>query len=115
MSGITVPLVTITDFSRSNQKKRTLLMIGRIYPGETHSSWVIHGFIRFLVSKNSIARQLRSRFVFKILPMVNIDGVIAGNYRATFSGLDVSKCYDGKTSLNRMMPEALLLKKIAHS
>jgi cytosolic carboxypeptidase protein 2/3 len=90
-------------------------MIGRIYPGETHSSWVIHGFIRFLTSKNSIARQLRSRFVFKILPMVNIDGVVAGNYRATFSGLDVSKCYDGKSSLNRMMPEALLLKKIAQS
>ena len=78
LGGINIPLVTITDFARSNKKKRTLLMVGRIYGGETHSSWLIHGFIRFLTSKSKYAKQLRSRFVFKILPMLNVDGVVAG-------------------------------------
>ena len=119
LGGINIPLVTITDFSRSNKKKRTLLMVGRVYAGESHSSWLIHGFIRFLTSKSKYAKQLRSRFVFKILPMLNIDGVVAGNYRATFAGLDILRCFgEDATSaeLNpRLTPEATLLRKLARS
>ena len=56
LSGLSIPMVTITDFSKASMKKRTLLLTGRIYSGETHSSWVIHGFIRFLCGKSPIAR-----------------------------------------------------------
>jgi len=119
VSGLPIPMVTITDFSKASKKKRTLLMTARIYSGETHSSWVVHGFIQFLCVKSTIARQLRSRFVFKILPMLNIDGVVAGNYRSTFAGLDINRCFTEKMMAHdnelksRMNPEANLFKKIA--
>jgi hypothetical protein len=34
---------------------------------------------------------LRENFVFKIVPMLNIDGVIIGNYRCNLSGADLNR------------------------
>lgn len=50
LSGVNIPLVTITDFTCKGPKK-TILMNGRMHPGETHASWVFHGLIHFLLSK----------------------------------------------------------------
>jgi hypothetical protein len=35
----------------------------------------MEGFLRELVSDNEYGKQLRSNFLFKIIPMVNPDGV----------------------------------------
>ena len=52
LSGVDIPLLTITDFSENNKRKRTIVMCARIHPGETNSSWLMHGFIRFILSEN---------------------------------------------------------------
>lgn len=39
------------------------------------------GVIDFLVSNHPIAKILREHLVFKIVPMLNPDGVYLGNYR----------------------------------
>jgi murein tripeptide amidase MpaA len=44
------------------------------------------GIIDFLVSSAPEARVLRENFVFKIVPMLNPDGVINGNYRCSLVG-----------------------------
>jgi murein tripeptide amidase MpaA len=62
-------------------KKPIVMVIGRQHSGETHSSFIIHGLINFLVSKDTTAFKLRSELEFWILPVVNPDGVIIGNYR----------------------------------
>ena len=41
----------------------------------------MEGFINFITSNDSVAKELRNNIVFKIIPMVNPDGVIHGNYR----------------------------------
>ena len=56
-----------------------VMVIGRQHSGETHSSFIIHGLINFLLGKD--AYSLRERFEWWILPMVNPDGVVLGNYR----------------------------------
>jgi cytosolic carboxypeptidase protein 2/3 len=83
--------VTITDFSESNKKKKTIVMCGRMHPGETNASWIMHGFIRFLVSNTFQAKDLRKRIIFKIVPMLNPDGVIIGNYRTSMAGCDINR------------------------
>ena len=52
--------------------------------------------------------------------MINIDGVVAGNYSATFAGLDINRSFvvDKVKEIDnelktRLTPEASLLKKIA--
>lgn len=51
-----------------------------MHPGETNSSWVMKGVIDFLTSEHVDAKAARKNFVFKIVPMINVDGVIYGNY-----------------------------------
>ncbi len=44
-------------------------------PGESNASYGIKGMMDFLISKDPYAIQLRKFFVFKIVPMLNPDGV----------------------------------------
>jgi len=37
---------------------------------------------------------LRTKFIFKIVPMLNPDGVIHGNYRANLAGIDLNRIWD---------------------
>ena len=52
---------------------------------------MMKGVIDFLVSNTPEGRVLRDKFVFKIIPMLNPDGVINGNYRCSLSGQDMNR------------------------
>ena len=51
----------------------------------------MHGVLDFLISNNIGAKNLRDSFVFKVVPMLNPDGVIIGNYRCSLSGQDLNR------------------------
>jgi len=51
----------------------------------------MEGFLEFIVSNDKEARALRQLFVFKIVPMLNPDGVVVGNYRCSLTGLDLNR------------------------
>ena len=40
----------------------------------------MNGIIQFLCSDHDIATQLRRKYIFKIIPMLNPDGVVNGRY-----------------------------------
>ena len=89
-------MITITDFSHSRLeelRKKVICITGRVHPGESNSSWIVHGIIRFLLSKDKIADQLRKRLIFKIVPMINADGVTIGNTRCSLIGRDVNRLF----------------------
>ena len=62
-----------------------------MHPGESNSSFVVEGLLELLVSDEPAARSLRDRYVFKIVPMLNPDGVIVGNYRCSLSAHDLNR------------------------
>lgn len=77
-----VELITITDEKGAQDKiKKVVAVLGRMHPGESPSSFVCQGLVDFLVSAHPIAQVLREYVVFKIVPMLNPDGVYVGNYR----------------------------------
>ena len=54
LGGLDIPIVKLTNKNEDSEQyedKPILVVIGRQHPGETHSSFIIHGFINFLASK----------------------------------------------------------------
>ena len=52
----------------------------------------MEGMIDFLLDlNNEESVYLRSVCIFKIVPMMNPDGVIHGNYRCSLSGVDLNR------------------------
>lgn len=51
----------------------------------------MEGLIDYICSNEKEARLLRDIYVFKIVPMLNPDGVIVGNYRCSLAGLDLNR------------------------
>jgi hypothetical protein len=51
------------------------------------------GLIDFLCGTSGRAKILRNTFVFKIIPMLNPDGVIAGQYRCSLAGCDLNRVW----------------------
>ena len=52
---------------------------------------MIDGIIQYLLSEATEACKLRNSFVFKIVPMLNPDGVIIGNYRCSLAPYDLNR------------------------
>jgi murein tripeptide amidase MpaA len=91
IAGNRCELVTITSKDKDPTSlkalsKKGVFLSARIHPGETNSSWMMKGILEFLTSNCAEARALREHFVFKIVPILNPDGVINGNYRCSLSG-----------------------------
>jgi len=82
--------VIIGDFSNGKEKKG-ICLTSRVHPGESMTSYLIEYIIDFLTGNTLEARLLRENFVFKIVPMLNIDGVINGNYRCNLAGVDLNR------------------------
>lgn len=59
-----------------------------------HGVSVLQGVIEFLLSSDPAAERLRRYFVFKLIPMLNPDGVVVGNYRSSLAGTDLNRCWD---------------------
>jgi murein tripeptide amidase MpaA len=100
--GLDLPLLTIGPPSR-----QVILATARVHPGETQSSFVLEGFVKHLLSGE--AHPLLQQVTFLIVPMLNPDGVVAGNFRCSFAGRDLNRLFQqpGSTA-----PEVTAVKKL---
>ncbi|GFO12547.1 cytosolic carboxypeptidase 2-like [Plakobranchus ocellatus] len=85
-------VITVTNFACKEEKKG-IVISGRVHPGESQASWVMKGLLEFLTGPDPEAQELRNKFIFKIVPMVNPDGVIVGNYRCSLAARDLNRNY----------------------
>lgn len=105
LAGNAVYVMTITSQGENKcegKTKKAVVVTARVHPGETNGSWMMEGFLDFLLGDSADAQLLRDTFVFKVVPMLNPDGVIVGNYRCSLAGRDLNRNY--KTTLKDAFP-----------
>jgi len=94
LAGNSWDYLTVTNKSKKSDSKpkKAVVISARVHPGETVGSWMMKGVLDFITDPdNEDAQILRDNFVFKIIPMMNPDGVINGNYRWSLSGGDLNR------------------------
>eukprot|EP00931_Biecheleriopsis_adriatica_P028171 TRINITY_DN16842_c0_g1_i3.p1 TRINITY_DN16842_c0_g1~~TRINITY_DN16842_c0_g1_i3.p1 ORF type:complete len:957 (+),score=230.46 TRINITY_DN16842_c0_g1_i3:73-2943(+) len=111
LAGNACDLITITSFCSDPaalKARRAVVITARVHPGESNASWVMKGILDYLTGASVDARILRDNFVFKIVPMLNPDGVIVGNYRCSLAGQDLNRLWDEP---NRKMHPTIFFTK----
>ncbi len=72
--------------------KKTLWVIARQHPGETMAEWWMEGFLaRLLDDDDPVARVLRQKANFHIIPNMNPDGSRLGNLRTNKAGANLNR------------------------
>ena len=98
LSENNLDMLIITKFDSNFEDiayRPCIVLTSRVHPGESNSSYAIQGVIDLLLDlKNPISEKLRKSFIFKIIPMLNPDGVINGNFRTSLIGKDLNRLWD---------------------
>mmetsp|Transcript_99150 Transcript_99150/g.180931 ORF Transcript_99150/g.180931 Transcript_99150/m.180931 type:complete len:1045 (+) Transcript_99150:5-3139(+) len=66
-------------------------VIARAHPGETHASWVMRGFMDFLLGGSPESQACLRELRWLVVPMLNPDGVAAGRTRTNLEGVDLNR------------------------
>ena len=91
-----------------------VIVSARVHPGETPASYLVDGLLSYLVSEE--AAELRKRTIFRVVPMLNPDGVALGHYRRDARGDDLNRQYADVDGTTHPSCAALLaLAKDAHN
>ncbi len=94
ISGNPLDLLYITNFNSSWKEidnRPIVIFTSRVHPGETVGSYVIEGVINSLLDEKN--NHLLKKYLFKIIPMLNPDGVINGCYRNNLLGKDLNRLW----------------------
>lgn len=97
LAGNIVYVLTVTNPTQcKGTERKAVILTARVHPGETNSSWIMKGFLDYILGDSGKAQLLRDNFVFKVVPMLNPDGVIVGNHRCSLTGQDLNRKYRSK-------------------
>ena len=78
--------------------KPTVFFTARVHPGEVPGSLILNGVLDFLLDEtNEQSKLLRDCYTFKIVPILNPDGVSRGHYRLDTLGQNLNRFYTDPT------------------
>eukprot|EP00605_Chrysophyceae_sp_TOSAG23-4_P001504 GSChrysophyteH1.ASY1.ANO1.1648.1 assembled CDS len=75
-------------------QKEILWVSARVHPGEVPCQHTFKGILNFLMDRTDvIAQEMRKRFVIKLIPILNPDGVYRGHFRLDQFGQNLNRYY----------------------
>jgi len=114
LGGIGVDVVTVMEDDPARpfpeSSRQVIALSARVHPGETQSSWMMRGALWWLTGESEEARNIRRHYLIKLVPMLNPDGVVLGNYRCSMAGLDLNRQWHKPS--RRLTPTIYAWKKL---
>lgn len=86
-----------------------MVITSRVHAGETHASFIMRHFIKELTSGDHKYEALLNNYIIKLIPMINVDGVVIGNARSSLVGLDLNRRWTNPHPF--IHPEIYFMKK----
>ncbi len=76
---------------RQGEPKHAIAIIGRQHPPEITGTLALMEFVETLVGPDELALEFRRSFEVIVIPLMNPDGVAAGNWRHNLNGVDLNR------------------------
>ena len=111
--GNPLDILYITNFNTTSTaiiSRQSIIFTARVHPGETSGSYVIESVINNLLNNSEQSNNLLDKYIFKIIPMLNPDGVIHGHYRNNILGKDLNRMWQDPRE--NVTPTIFYLKKL---
>lgn len=104
-------ILTISTGRDAGRHCKVVWILARQHPVETTGSYMVEGMIKHLCQLLHLQPEgsFYDRYIFKIVPMVNADGVIYGNARAEITGIDPNRVW--KKTSKTLTPVISCLRK----
>lgn len=83
--------VTITDQSWPNERKKTMWLISRQHPMESPPTFLLRGLLEWILSESEFSRFWRQDIILKLVPIVNVDGVVEGYSRQNVNDINLNR------------------------
>lgn len=99
-----IRLVTITDPSVKDTQKKVVLLTALQHSGETIGGFFMEGMIDYLLSDAPDAQQAKRQIIFKLIPMMNPDGIFHGTTRFNNNREDLNQEWDDDFSDSAHFP-----------
>lgn len=110
--GRPIPQITISNRRYAKRRKSRILVHARTHPGEVGSSFLLEGLVDYALGSSSAAQVFRQKLILDIVPMLNVDGVIAGNNRVTPSGINLESQWYRQTKRPDLLDAARIPKEV---
>ena len=111
--GNPLDILYISNFTSPQNElysRQSVIFTARVHPGETSGSYVIESVINNLLNNSEPSNNLLDKYIFKIIPMLNPDGVIHGHYRNNILGKDLNRMWQDPR--DNTTPTIYYLKKL---
>lgn len=109
-----INLLTITDPQVPDSQKKVVFITTLQHAGESNGGYVVSGLVNFLLSDDENAALARRKVIYKIIPMMNPDGIFHGMTRLNGNLEDLNQEWDDDftdTSNLPVEPEVACVKK----
>jgi len=100
--GRPIKMLTITDHQVADSGKKTIFLMAMQHAGEDAGSFLLEGLVNYLISEDEAAKTARAKFVYKVIIMMNPDGVFNGTSRYNMEMEDLNNIWLNE---QKMQPE----------
>ncbi|TVP75806.1 MAG: hypothetical protein EA352_07200 [Gemmatimonadales bacterium] len=112
VEGRPIEVIAVADASPTDladAPRPALWVLARQHPAETGSSFMAEGFLRWVLSSNPEAVELRKGHAIFVAGMVNPDGVVSGHFRSNAAGENLNRHWEDPDPEGA--PEVLALRR----